>query len=465
MRTLLLIVLGLGLVVFLTLRKDPENTAVSEASADGVMLAEEGVVRAAPPPEPEAAPASATASAGPAGPAQAPAQPAAPAEAPQPAAGSAPAAAPALLAPDSAEELELAQELAHRPDSLASWLGKRPELERSARGEFASALAMAVLGRGEAASAMLERLERSGGVQAAELLALRALLSTQSARPVPASASAPSALVHAADLARAVREGRDALSRGEHASSVRAYSAALRAEIDAPWAADPRQLGEWTEALRRAQAQHQWSPRGSWKALEISVQNGDSLIAIRKRALAQSEGLTTCTGLIAKANGLRNEAAIHPGMKLRVPTDKRSQCALDAVFPWGKRGLFLPRWDRPARQRDARRQLPHRREDQRADLVSSGRGPRALQRSAKPAGNALDGLAERGGQQHLAGLPRHPRALEHRPAGQRGLHPAAQQRCRGAVRAPSAGNPCPGAALRAFGVPELPPLSPYSAIP
>jgi nucleoid-associated protein YgaU len=325
MRTLLLIVLGLGLVVFLTLRKDPENTAVSEASADGVMLAEEGVVRAAPPPEPEAAPASATASAGPAGPAQAPAQaaqPAAPAEAPQPAAGSAPAAAPALLAPDSAEELELAQELAHRPDSLASWLGKRPELERSARGEFASALAMAVLGRGEAASAMLERLERSGGVQAAELLALRALLSTQSARPVPASASAPSALVHAADLARAVREGRDALSRGEHASSVRAYSAALRAEIDAPWAADPRQLGEWTEALRRAQAQHQWSPRGSWKALEISVQNGDSLIAIRKRALAQSEGLTTCTGLIAKANGLRNEAAIHPGMKLRVPTDK-----------------------------------------------------------------------------------------------------------------------------------------------
>ena len=325
MRTLLLIVLGLGLVVFLTLRKDPENTAVSEASADGVMLAEEGVVRAAPPPEPEAAPASATASAGPAGPAQASAeaaQPAAPAEAAQPAAGSAPAAAPALLAPDSAEELELAQELAHRPDSLASWLGKRPELERSARGEFASALAMAVLGRSEAASAMLERLERSGGVQAAELVALRALLSTQSDRPVPASASAPSALVHAADLARAVREGRDALSRGEHASSVRAYSAALRAEIDAPWAADPRQLGEWTEALRRAQAQHQWSPRGSWKALEISVQNGDSLIAIRKRALAQSEGLTTCTGLIAKANGLRNEAAIHPGMKLRVPTDK-----------------------------------------------------------------------------------------------------------------------------------------------
>lgn len=48
---------------------------------------------------------------------------------------------------------------------------------------------------------------------------------------------------------------------------------------------------------------------------------GDSLIAIRARVLAAHPRMLLCTGLIARSNELRDEAAIRPGDVLRIPTD------------------------------------------------------------------------------------------------------------------------------------------------
>lgn len=316
MRTLLLVVLGGGLVVFLFVRNGGEEPAVNAASADGVMITEEsGAVQ----------PGTTDAQQSPDSIAEKP--PENPAEtaplAAQPAA-EAPAALqqPAAVPDAPGDERDLARVLAHGPQSVANWLSERPSLERSARGQYASALAMALTGRSEAALALGAQLAEKGGISSAELDALKALAMPQENRPVAASSSAPSALAHAALIARSIESARAALASGDYARTVRGFSGALRGELEAPWPAETALLAEWSEALRKAQAQYQWSPRAAWPALEIAVQNGDSLIAIRKRALAQSQGLTTCTGLIAKANGLRNEGAIHPGMKLRIPTEK-----------------------------------------------------------------------------------------------------------------------------------------------
>jgi hypothetical protein len=322
MRTLLLVVLGGGLVVFLVVRNRGEEPAVNAANADGVMISEE--------------PSSAAAGTKAAGTAAKDAQPSSlhgdqkqheiPSET-VPAAAQAPAAAPAVVeqpaaVPDApGDERDLARVLAHGPQSVANWLSERPALERSARGQYACALAMALTGRGEAALALGAQLAEKGGISSTELDALKKLVAPNESQPVAASSGAPSALAHAAMIARSVEGARAALALGDYARTVRGFSNALLGELEAPWPAETALLAEWSEALRKAQAQYQWSPRAAWPALEISVQNGDSLIAIRKRALAQSAGLTTCTGLIAKANGLKNEGAIHPGMKLRIPTD------------------------------------------------------------------------------------------------------------------------------------------------
>lgn len=75
------------------------------------------------------------------------------------------------------------------------------------------------------------------------------------------------------------------------------------------------------ELLDRAQAAHRWSPRGSWDAVETTVQPGEGLIVLRKRLLAEYPGLLTCTGLIARANELQDPNTLVPGEPLRIPRE------------------------------------------------------------------------------------------------------------------------------------------------
>lgn len=87
---------------------------------------------------------------------------------------------------------------------------------------------------------------------------------------------------------------------------------------------DREALARWTALLTAAQAEHRWNPKGGWPAADVSVQSGDSLIAIRKRTLEGRPGLLLCTGEIVRANRLASSTAIRPGALLRVPTQTPS---------------------------------------------------------------------------------------------------------------------------------------------
>jgi hypothetical protein len=138
-----------------------------------------------------------------------------------------------------------------------------------------------------------------------------------------ASAAAGSASAAAGGDERE-RSARIALDSGAFASAARQYSALLLDGVRREPPADRDALRRWTAALDQAQAGHRWHRRGAWPSLEMTVQPGDSLIAIRLRALAANPGLLLSTGLIARANQLPSETAIRPGDVLRIPTDRAS---------------------------------------------------------------------------------------------------------------------------------------------
>ncbi len=119
------------------------------------------------------------------------------------------------------------------------------------------------------------------------------------------------------------RDAAGALESGNHAVAARLYSGLLLDGVRSD-VATREQLRAWSAALDRAQAGHRWSRRGAWPSLEITVQAGDSLIAIRARVLKSNPGLLLSTGLIARANQLASETAIRPGDVLRIPTDRPS---------------------------------------------------------------------------------------------------------------------------------------------
>jgi hypothetical protein len=124
------------------------------------------------------------------------------------------------------------------------------------------------------------------------------------------------------ETALLARDARASLEARDYPHAVEAYSRLLLKELSAPWEADPQVLAEWTEALGRAQEHHRWNPQGGWPAEEIVVAPGDSLIAVRKRFLAERPGALMCTGLIQRANGIRGH--LQPGQELRIPTDPPS---------------------------------------------------------------------------------------------------------------------------------------------
>lgn len=124
-----------------------------------------------------------------------------------------------------------------------------------------------------------------------------------------------------------------ALESGAFAAAARQYSALLLEGVRREPPESRDRLRAWSAALERAQAGHRWSRRGAWPSLEITVQPGDSLIAIRTRALGASPGLLISTGLIAKANELPSETAIRPGDVLRIPTD-RASAVVDISATW-----------------------------------------------------------------------------------------------------------------------------------
>ncbi len=108
--------------------------------------------------------------------------------------------------------------------------------------------------------------------------------------------------------------------QGQYRDAASYWTRVFRGVLDSEISFEPKTFEAWMEELRRVQASHRWNPNGDWPGFELTVQAGESLIAIRKRALAEREGLVLCTGLIEHANN-RKSSIVHEGEKLRIPTD------------------------------------------------------------------------------------------------------------------------------------------------
>lgn len=333
MRALLLLLLGAGLVWFVWRGfgpgRNPHDDA--QAAAPGAMIAVEtpapgdGAEQASAPAvgvpasSPAATPADAATSAAvqtPAGPAPSPAVPA-PEAAPSPATPAAAASASRALSP---VEIAAAEELLRDPAGLGSWLASRGVDLSAGRRELAAGMVHAFAGRGPDASSALDRAEKSGELQPGERdLTLRIAARAGST----AAVAGDSPLARAASMKDLERAALEHLGAGRAREAAEACSRLLLAEIASPWKADAGRLAAWSEKLREAQRGNRWNRRGNWASHEIVVQPGDSLISLRKRAVAADASLVVCTGQIARANQLEGEV-IHPGAKLRIPLDRAS---------------------------------------------------------------------------------------------------------------------------------------------
>lgn len=192
-------------------------------------------------------------------------------------------------------------------------------LERPSR-EALFALACAITGRAEQARRLIEAGRLEQGADPAEIALLRAVLegrrlSTDRIDPVR---TPPREL--GARMALLVRQAGEDLRAGRFADAAHGFSAVILAEIDAPWDPDREAILSWGRSLQEAQARHRWDRSGKWPSIEVEVQPGESLIALRKRVLAQHPDLLICTGLLERVNQLGRY--IHPGDVIRVPSDR-----------------------------------------------------------------------------------------------------------------------------------------------
>ena len=158
--------------------------------------------------------------------------------------------------------------------------------------------------------------------------------SAGAAAPVESAPTAPAAGVAIAGTDAATNEARGmaALEAHDFASASRQLSSALLAEFAEP-EQDRARIARLAAALRHAQSDHRWSPKGEWPSFETKVQAGDSLIAIRKRILAAHPDMLLCTGQIERVNRLKNSTAIRPDDVLRIPTD-RAAVIVDLSAMW-----------------------------------------------------------------------------------------------------------------------------------
>lgn len=127
-------------------------------------------------------------------------------------------------------------------------------------------------------------------------------------------------LVFGASMCFLERAATEAATAGEWANAASLLSENLLAEIDAPWKVENETMSRWAKALEDAQASHRWSPEGQWRSMEVVVEPGDTLVAIRKRVIEVRQNLNLCTGLIERSNQLGRY--LRENQVLRIPLDQ-----------------------------------------------------------------------------------------------------------------------------------------------
>lgn len=214
---------------------------------------------------------------------------------------------------------------------LEAWLaGDQMPLQDHLNGEFGVELAddqrdlvgafwQALLGRADVAGEVYERLRESDAVTSAQLELLGAGLVLGETGVVPTNSGRRDALARSMRMVLLDASARKAVLEGRHDQAARDLSELIHAELAAPWAPHRAELYTWAEALRASQLQYRLDQHGDWPAVKHMVRNNESLVLIRKRVMNANPGLRTCTGLIARVNGVGKY--IHPGDLLRIPTD------------------------------------------------------------------------------------------------------------------------------------------------
>ncbi len=228
---------------------------------------------------------------------------------------------PAAVPGARLEESSLAAALLHRPWKEVSVLVNQSELS-AARKKLYTAVSAALANESEFARSSAQGLEKSDELDARESALLASALNGTPVAAVSAGSTNDSVAAVAMALALRARDGAKALSEGRSAAAAAAYSEVLLADATANWPSDSTALQRWTDGLTKAQDGHRWNVKGTWPSFTMKVKSGDSLTSIRQRAIKEHAGLVVCTGLIERANQLRNERDLHPGEELRIPTDK-----------------------------------------------------------------------------------------------------------------------------------------------
>ncbi len=233
-----------------------------------------------------------------------------------------------IQAPPVGRELEteiaVASALWHLPPAhFHSWIDEHGAELRADRRLLASAFSAALGGARQDWDPVRERLAASDAIEARELALFDRAIGRAGDGPLPPSARGASALEIAMDLELRRYEAELALERRDDQRAARLFSELLLDEIHAPWEADRRLLAELSEKLAVAQVGHRWNRKGDWPSVTMTVQSGDSLVAIRKRFLEQHPGQVVCTGLIDRCNGIEGRY-LKPGQELRIPLDEVS---------------------------------------------------------------------------------------------------------------------------------------------
>lgn len=223
------------------------------------------------------------------------------------------------------EEIGVAADLVHREarDLAASLTGGGAPRLGEDRRDFTLAFLAAWSGASEQAERVRDRLRDRRSLSTAELgLIERALGNRGRSDTEPAVGRVASPLALAMDMRLRERSLERALGSRQWKRAAELASSLLLDALDAPWQTGREPLLRYTEHLRNAQEQHRWNPAGDWPYKEMTVQGGDSLVAMRKRFLKENPGLglSICTGLIDRANGIRGRS-IHAGQVFRIPTD------------------------------------------------------------------------------------------------------------------------------------------------
>jgi hypothetical protein len=209
--------------------------------------------------------------------------------------------------------------LLHDPDGVPGYLKGDGRGLSAQRKQLLMAYALLVSGRNGLVPEYTKGLDGAPDITTAESELLRDALDGSGLHARNAShALQPNPLVLGVTMALMARQGLADLKAQRCEEAAETFSELIQAELDAPWSAESEILRIWAQRLHEAQACHRWRSDGAWPALETEVRDGDTLIAIRKRILAEHPGMRLCTGLIERSNQLTGY--LQEGQPLRVPT-------------------------------------------------------------------------------------------------------------------------------------------------